>query len=125
MKEKPVLINLSNHPSNNWSKKQIQTSLEYFSKIYDLEFPKVDPSGDENYIQDLVNKYFEKILELKNECQNIVVHIMGEMTFCFALITKLKNVNIKCISSTTTRNVIERENSKTSVFEFERFRYYN
>ncbi len=124
MNEKPVLINLSNHPSNNWSKKQIQSSFEYFSKIYDLEFPKVDPSGDENYIEELATKYFEKILELKKEYQHIVVHIMGEMTFCFALITKLKNVNIKCLASTTSRNVLEKENSKTSVFEFERFRYY-
>jgi hypothetical protein len=53
------------------------------------------------------------------------VHIMGEMTFCFALIEKLKQNNIKCIASTSKRivNTIS-NNKKEIIFEFCTYREY-
>jgi hypothetical protein len=52
------------------------------------------------------------------------VHIMGEMTFTFRLITVLKKAGIFCIAATTKRNVVQEGNAKISYFEFIQFREY-
>jgi hypothetical protein len=52
------------------------------------------------------------------------VHIMGEMTFTFALVNLLKEVGIKCIASTTKRNVEEIDGKHVSTFQFVQFREY-
>ena len=50
---------------------------------------------------------------------------MGEMTFVFRMVKLLKRRKIKCVASTTERNVIEHEDgSKTFHFEFVQFREY-
>ena len=54
------------------------------------------------------------------------VHIMGEFTFCFALIQKLQKQNIKCVASTTERNVRFLSTGERVVdFNFIQFRAYN
>jgi hypothetical protein len=35
------------------------------------------------------------------------VHLMGEMTFTFALVRKLQAAGIRCVASTTARDVVE------------------
>ncbi|MBR3609075.1 MAG: CRISPR-associated protein [Bacteroidales bacterium] len=121
---KRILINLTNHPSNKWSIEQIEAANNYGS-IIDIPFPVVDEKGDEQYIKDLVKEYFNKVLIYKSDC-NITVHIMGEMTFTFALIKLLQEQGIKCISSTTKRIVIDEGDGvkEKVIFEFERFREY-
>ena len=52
------------------------------------------------------------------------VHLMGEMNFTFALITKLKARGIKCVASTTQRETVEEGGVKVSKFNFVRFREY-
>jgi len=56
--------------------------------------------------------------------QNNAVHIQGEFTFVFALVSLLLNHNIKCIASTTSRNVIEENGKKITEFQFVKFREY-
>ena len=59
-----------------------------------------------------------------NKYEN-AVHLMGEQTFCFALLNYVGVDKIPFYASTTERNVIELENgSKQSVFKFVRFRRY-
>jgi hypothetical protein len=121
-----MLINLSNHPSENWPEEQKQKALELYQEIVDMPFPEVDPNGDEAYVENLVNDYFCKVQEIKNQTlDEIAVHIMGELTFCFALVEKLSVNGIKCIASTTQRVVKDEGNGKvTKVFRFVRFREY-
>ena len=52
------------------------------------------------------------------------VHVMGEMTFCFALVARLKAAGVKCVASTTRRDATEADGVKTSRFCFVRFREY-
>ena len=113
-----MLLNLSNHPSTSWSEPQLASAG---GNVVDLAFPQVAPDGDEAYIESLANEYLDKILKM-NDIK--AVHIMGEMTFCYKLITKLKAHNIRCLASTTKRETVEENGVKISKFNFVRFREY-
>lgn len=119
-----MLINLSNHPSPLWSQEQIKTAGDQFGDVTDLPFPVVDPAGDEKYIQSLVDDYIAKIQLLTKDSSNVTVHIMGEMTFSFALVAALQKIGIKCVASTTSRVAVEGNGVKTSEFQFVKFREY-
>ena len=65
-----------------------------------------------------------KILKLA-EGKNAVVHLMGEMTLTYILVRKLKASGIRCVASTTARSVVENaDGTRTSDFDFVRFRDY-
>lgn len=115
-----MLLNLSNHPSSNWTEPQL-AAAGGISQVIDLPFPQVDPDGDEADIEQLANDYCNKIEAMPNI---EAVHIMGEMTFCYKLITKLKTHNIRCLASTTKRETVEENGVKISKFNFVRFREY-
>ena len=122
-----MLINLSNHPSANWSVQQL-AAVQVYGKVIDLAFPDVDPSGNEEYIRILREDYLKIIDDIcrddKNSISTVTVHIMGEMTFTFAMVHALQKRNITCIASTTERVSSENSGIKTSEFRFVRFREY-
>ena len=113
-----MLLNLSNHPSTSWSPAQLAAAG---GNVVDLAFPQVAPDGDEAYIEQLVNEYYNKIEAMSNIK---TVHIMGEMNFTYALVSKLKAHNIRCVASTTKRETVEENGVKISKFNFVRFREY-
>lgn len=118
-----ILINLSNHPSVQWSEEQLNAAKD-FGDIEDWDFPSIDCEADNKFILQLADEYLARIFE-RIKTSNITVHIMGEMTFTYALVTKLKNLDIPCIASTTERKVTENaDGTKTSSFHFVRFRQY-
>ena len=119
-----MLINLSNHPSDKWSEKQLICASEY-GEVIDLPFPSVDPHGTSQYIDDLVQAYFDRIMEFKDP----VVMLQGEYLFTYRLINKLKAAGIKVLASCSERRTIEYtdENgytSRKSEFEFVSFKEY-
>jgi hypothetical protein len=122
-----MLINLSNHPSNKWSPEQLQAATQ-FGEIIDLPFPNISPNGDEAYIQVIVKEYMCKIDDcIDKHCPAftpVTVHIMGEMTFAFAMIDALQQKGMQCIASTTERIVNEKDGLKASEFRFVKFREY-
>jgi len=104
---------------------QINKALEQFGEVMDMPFPVINPEGDEMYIKDMAHTYLQRILAMRDRYPDLTVHIMGELTFCYALVRLLKKNRIACVASTTTRKVIIANNSKkVSEFEFVRFRYY-
>lgn len=121
-----MLINLSNHPMDKWDSSQLAAANRY-GQIVDLPFPSVDPQATTGEIEKLAESFANKIFELfssnsKSEC---AIHIMGELTFCFILVTKLQKAGIICLASTTQRQTIDHPNgSKISVFKFVQFREY-
>lgn len=115
-----MLLNLSNHPSSTWPDNQKKAAIEQYESIEDLAFPQIDPQADEDGIEKLVEGYELKIRKINP----MAVHIMGEMTFTFRLVNRLKSIGIPCMASTTNRKVTEKDGVKTSVFEFVRFRSY-
>ena len=75
----------------------------------------------------MANDYFEKIKKFSqhNNFSDITVHLMGEMTFVYALLQKLKEVGIRAIASTTQRQTKDFGNGqKESLFKFVQFRSY-
>ncbi|GAB4292181.1 MAG: hypothetical protein Kow0068_17430 [Marinilabiliales bacterium] len=123
-----MLINLSNHPSDKWSKKQKDKALETYQNIVDIDFPAINPNWDTKEIIELSKKYYSIIMNRFKEDEIInetnAVHIMGELTFTYHLIRQLKSSGITCIASTTVRNVEEKNGKKIVEFNFVRFREY-
>lgn len=120
-----MLLNFTNHPSSIWSDKQKKTATLLFGEIVDMPFPQIDESADESYISKLADLYLQKIL-LIAENKNVTVHLMGEQTFAYSLIKRLKNKGIDCVASTSKRivNTDSSGQKKEIIFQFERFRYY-
>ncbi|AFH48911.1 Putative CRISPR-associated protein [Ignavibacterium album JCM 16511] len=121
-----MLINLSNHPKNKWSEKQLIAALRKYKSVVDLPFPLISPNANTLQVKKKAEKYLKQILKLlkSSEDKKNAVHLMGEFTFVFHLATMLKNKSISTIVSTTNRIVEEREGKKIVTFNFVRFREY-
>lgn len=119
-----LLLNLTNHPSSLWAEPQREAALEY-GEVVDMPFPAVDEQSDEAYIEALAAEYENKVLAYTHEHQ-VTVHLMGELTFTFALLKRLQNHSINCIASTSKRIVKENihEQKREVTFQFARFRKY-
>ncbi len=115
-----MLLNLSNHPSSNWSDKQLKIAKAQFGTIKDMVFPIIDPSWSSKEVKGFAKKFLESILTKRPEA----VHIMGEMTFTFFLVQKLQQAGIRCVASTSDRKVEERKGKKIVHFDFVQFRDY-
>lgn len=116
-----VIINLTNHPSVNWSDTQIQAA-DIYGEIIDMPFPIIDPKMSATEVNELAEEYVDKIQETYGI--SATVHIMGEMTFTYAVVSRLKALGIKCLASTTERIVTEQDGKKISEFRFVQFREY-
>lgn len=116
-----MLINLSNHPVSEWNEIQLSEAVNLYGEVQDMPFPNINPQWNLVDIETLAQQYFESIKKLNPQA----VHIMGEMTFCYNLIQKLQEEGIKCIASTTERNVTTKSTGEKLVsFKFIRFRNY-
>ena len=119
----PILINLSNHPYKKWNTIQKEAAQIYGTCI-DIPFPQIEAEADEKQIQELVQQYFNQIINYSSQ-YIVTVPIMGEMTFVYNLIYKLKKSGICCIASTANRDVNEIDETRKQVnFKFIRFRKY-
>ena len=115
-----MLINLSNHPSENWNEKQKKMARDKYNTIADIPFPQVPPEATQDEVAILAEAYFVHIRKLAAN-EPTTIHIMGEMTLTYMLINRLKEVGIPCLASTTQRIVKEVGNKKTVTFNFIRF----
>jgi len=124
--EKPertsIFINLTNHPVEKWSNEQ-KAAATVYGEPMDMPFPSVSPEMENEEMDRLVEDYAGQIEKL---CQThrITVHLMGEMTFTFRLVGRLKAMGIRCVASTTERVAEEQDGVRTSIFKFVKFREY-
>ena len=117
-----MFINLSNHPSANWSREQLEAARSY-GEVVDLSFPVIESSFTKDDILRYVKKYVEMIQSVKDD--DTVVHVMGEMTFTYNLVNALKKLGLTCLASTTERIATENDDgTKLSEFSFTKFREY-
>lgn len=119
-----MFINLSNHPSNGWSKAQIEEAIKY-GNIKDIDFPIVPPQATSKEIDNLVTQYFELVVKQNPKA----VMLQGEFTFSFRLIVKLKQIGIKVVAACSDRVTHEYVDEagvtrKNSEFRFIQFREY-
>lgn len=117
-----MFINLSNHPSSGWSEEQLKAARA-FGEVVDMPFPQVEPAATAEEVHNLAEELVAAILEC-GEPADLTVHIMGEMTLCYAVISRLQDCGICCVASTTERFVTEVDGKKVSEFHFVQFREY-
>ena len=129
--EKPVIeqprhslfINLSNHPSAGWTAEQLSAAQEY-GEVVDMPFPQVAPDATEDDITKLADEQADKIRQLAADAETIV-HVMGEMSLTYRLVSRLTALGIRCVCSTSYRIVKEEGDGKRLVeFHFNKFRSY-
>ena len=124
-----MLVNLRNHPFTLWSAEQKEAAGVLFGTVVDLPFPQIEPGADIETVLMLAEAYMVKCMEIlqqeKGTDQIRGVHIMGEMTFTYNLVNKLKEAGIMAVASTTNREVeTDKEGNRVSGFNFIRFREY-
>ena len=119
-----VFVNLSNHPSNPWSKEQYEAASEY-GEVVDIPFPQIEACSSEEDIERLVEKYYPKIMQYDSP----TVMVQGEFSFTYRMVSTLKESGIKVLTSCADRIVKESRNddgstNRMSLFKFVRFREY-
>ena len=123
-----MLLNLSNHPLSQWTEKQKETAKTLFGEVVDLPFPFVEPELTTVEVIKQASDYFDQVISLfgkaRNKTAQNAVHIQGEFTFVFHLVTQLKQAGIKCLASTSKRDVQQIDNKKIINFNFIQFREY-
>jgi len=126
MSEKRYFVNVSNHPSEKWSVEQ-RKAAEKFGVIIDIPFPTIPPSAGPRELFEILMNLEKSIFDAIGKTPHKpVLHIMGEMGFCFMAVIHFKKVfGWRCIHSTTERIVTENaDGTKTSRFQFVQFREY-
>lgn len=119
-----MLINLSNHPHQNWPQNQYNSAVDHYGSIIDMPFPSIEPDASLDQVRLLAEKYYGKIRKVSSK-EIVTVHLMGESTFCFQLLLMLKDAGIPCVASTTKRVVeVNDKGQKVSSFVFYQFRHY-
>ena len=99
-----MLLNLSNHPSVNWSPEQLNAAKVQFGEVADLAFPHIDPTATSAEVKKIARSYATQIAHTKDIK---AVHLMGEMTFVVAVANGLKRRGLPVFCSTTKRTVLE------------------
>lgn len=120
-----TLINISNHPSEKWSKEQ----KAKWSKIIDIPFPNVPADADEIEVMKIASELFGQVAKIMKEDKKIKdIMLQGEFMVCYILIKLFRFYdNIRIVIPTTERIVVETNNpdgttSKTAIFKFVRWR---
>lgn len=119
-----IFINYTNHPISVWSNEQISAAKKYAEKLVDIPFIVIDPDKDKDDIEKIADSELKKILKVA-EGHDATVHLMGEQTLSFSLIKKLQGLGVRCVASTTKREVKDLGDNKREVtFRFVKFREY-
>lgn len=123
------LINISNHPSDQWSTRQKEVAQNTFGNIIDEPFPVIDPLWSAEEIVFHVDRFIKLLKAKYDPLHAHAFHIMGEFTFCFTLVTRLIHAGAEVYASTTQRRVVEEISGeitrKVTLFEFVQFRKYH
>jgi hypothetical protein len=116
-----MLLNISNHPSTFWPTDQYAAAIDQYESVEDMDFPDIDPALDSDDLDQLVDAY-ERLIK---EIDPTAIHLMGELTFTYRLVRRLKEAGYHVIASTTQRisQMVNAEH-KVSTFRFVRFRPY-
>ncbi|GAB4144382.1 MAG: hypothetical protein Fur0015_12300 [Ignavibacteriales bacterium] len=119
-----MLINLSNHPSNNWKERQKKAAKRKFGEVIDIPFPQISPFATSLQVKKKAENYLQKIISIikNSNDKNNAVHLMGEFTFVIYLYELLKKRKIQVVVSTTNRLTEEKDGKKIVTFNFVKFR---
>jgi hypothetical protein len=116
-----MLLNLSNHPCSKWAENQRAAAIRQFGQVQDLAFPHVPPEADTDEVLRLAEMLYVEV----RKHSPVAVHLMGELTLCYALIPMLQAAGIPCYAATSSRATEDLpDGRKLQHFTFVRFRAY-
>ena len=120
-----MFINLTNHPSAEWSADQL-AAAELFGRVVDILFPIVPPNATTAEVHQLADQLVADVLLTAEAAQTaMTVHVMGEHTLTYAVVARLKARGVTCVASTSNRNTIMLpDGKKLTDFKFVQFREY-
>ena len=82
------------------------------------------PTWSENEIENQAQEIVDCVMDAYQESE-VTVHVMGEMTLTYNIVSLFKSRGIRCVASTSERIVKENSNGeKISLFHFVAFRDY-
>lgn len=120
-----MFINFSNHPYGKWDEKQ-KLAAEKYGEVKDIPFPEVPPTAGKMELRRMADRCYGEITEAVGEDKKYsVIHLTGEHTLNFLLVSRLLQNGYRVITSTSQRNTVEEGNKKITTFEFEQFREYD
>lgn len=120
-----MLINISNHPSSEWGKKQKSEALAMWGGVVDIDLPHIDPNlSCEEVIQKASSDVHHYMEIAAKYASSSAFHIMGESVYCYHTIRLIKEAGCTVVASATERVVEYKNNAKLSHFSFVRFREY-
>lgn len=120
-----MLINFTNHPQKNWGYEQLSAAAQYGKAIADIPFPAVKPEMSEGEIAKLADEKVKEIMAYEPDA----VLCQGEFSLTFAVVNRLKELGVKCITACSERVVSENTDEagnkiRVSSYRFIRFREY-
>ncbi len=132
-------FNVSNHPSKNWGKKQIEVAKSLVAtsdgedfweegEIIDIPFPNISPEASSKEVENIAEEVVAKVGkpfdcdEQGNRMGRNVVMVMGEFSCAFAITTMLLKKEFPVVVATTERKVEMKEGKKIVEFSFVKFR---
>jgi len=137
---KRMFINISNHPSEQWTDEQKAACDKYVPggaaespvEIIDIPFPAIGIGTEDSAMESsfLMDKIFRMIpYEDGKRAAHVSAMVMGEMVAVFYLVGSLQSVGINCFASITRRESVEEKQAdgsmiKRAVFRFIGYRQY-
>ncbi len=95
-------INISNHPSSQWTDEQILAASEY-GQIIDIPFPQITPGITSQEMDMLVDNTINTIQSL----HPAAILVQGEYIFTYRLVRNLKLRNFHVYAAQSVRDVVE------------------
>ncbi len=115
-----ILVNITNHPWDEWPEEQRRAALELAGRIVDIDFPRVGPDWSLRRIEEEARKIIQKLPPGTTHAL-----VQGEFTLTMELVRRLQARGIRCLAATTERRVERQpDGSEVRRFEFVRFRDY-
>jgi len=120
-----MFINISNHPSGEWSARQREAAHELGGEIVDEPYPAVPPEATPEEVAQMGATLLERLISPATTA----VMVQGEFTLAFLLVSGLKSRGIACYAATTRRRsepakLEDGTTHKVSRFDFVQFRRY-
>jgi hypothetical protein len=114
-----MFINISNHPSNEWSKEQLEAAGNV---VFDINLPNTNSHWNDKELRNCVTDMFDILVELTKRV--VIIHLMGETDFVAELAMKIyQETDWTVVHSTTEKIVVENEDgTKTSQSKFVQFK---